>query len=124
MSRATMSYDETMAWGADQYSDVLKRLNDEGLPASFTQTGGMCAAIEVQLETGRTLLITDAEDNLSWARAEHEGWWVGLYEPGEHSNGPLAYKQVESGDTEALLALVADVMVRRNGTDVGPVRLA
>lgn len=72
--RRMMSFDDTMAWGADQYRDILTLLEAEGLPASFTQTGGMCAAIEVQLETGQTLLITDAEDTLSWARTEHEGW--------------------------------------------------
>lgn len=112
-----MSYDDTMAWGAEQYRDVLTRLEAEGLPATFTQTGGMCAAIEVQLETGHTLLITDAEDTLSWARAEHEGWGVGLYEPGEDSDGAMAFGQVPDGDVEALLGLVGDVMFRRNGTD-------
>lgn len=111
-----MSYDETLAWGAAQYRDVLDRLDEEGLPATFTQTGGMCAGIEVQLETGHTLLITDAEDSLSWARVEHAGWGVGLYEPGEHSDGPLAFGQVDGGDVEALLPLLADVMFRRNGT--------
>lgn len=50
----TMSYDETMAWGAAQYADVLAALEAKGLPSTFTQTGGMCAAIEVQLETGHT----------------------------------------------------------------------
>ena len=113
MRAGMMSYDETMAWGAAQYRDVLDRLEEEGLPATFTQTGGMCAAIKVQLETGHTLLITDAEDHLSWARVEHEGWWVGLYEPGEHSDGPLAYGQVDGGDIAALLPLVGDVMFRR-----------
>lgn len=115
-----MSFDETMAWGADQYRDVLTRLEEEGLPASFTQTGGMCAAIEVQLETGHTLLVTDAEDTLSWARAEHDGWSVGLYEPGERSDGPIAFGQVPDSDLEALLPLVRDVMFRRNGTDQAP----
>jgi len=32
----------------------------------FTQTGGMCAALEGTLEAGQHLLITDAEDSLSW----------------------------------------------------------
>ena len=76
-----------MAWGAEQYADVLAALEEEGLPAIFTQTGGMCAAIEVQLETGRTLLVTDAEDTLAWAWAEHEGWAVGLYAAGEDRDG-------------------------------------
>lgn len=112
-----MSYDETMAWGARQYADVLDSLHEQGLPAEFTQTGGMCAALEVQLENGHTLLITDAEDHLSWSRAEHAGWGVGLYAAGEHTEGPLAWGQVDADDTAALLTLVQDVMFRRNGTD-------
>ncbi|MDN5803026.1 MAG: hypothetical protein L0H26_00305 [Microlunatus sp.] len=105
-----MSYDETMAWGAGQYADVLGALEEKGLPATFTQTGGMCAAIEVQLETGRTLLITDAEDTLSWARVEHEGWGVGLYPAGDDHDGPLAFEQIESSDLPALLDLIGTVM--------------
>lgn len=112
-----MSYDETMAWGVGQYADVLDALRGHGLPAQFTQTGGMCAALEVQLETGQTLLITDADDYLSWARTEHAGWAVGLYEAGDRNDGPLAFGQVEGSDTAALVALVRDVIFRRNGTD-------
>lgn len=111
----TMSYDETMAWGAAQYADVLAALEAKGLPSTFTQTGGMCAAIEVQLETGHTLLITDAEDSLAWARAEHEGWGVGLYPPGEHADGALAYGEMVLGDVDSLLGLVGDIMFRRHG---------
>lgn len=115
MTRKMMTYEETMAWGAGQYSDVLVRLGGEGLPGNFIQTGGMCAAIEVSLETGRTLLITDAEDSLAWARAEHAGWAVGLYEPGEHCDGPLTYAQVDGSDTTSLLDLIRDVMFRDAG---------
>jgi hypothetical protein len=56
-----MSYDETMRWGEAQYADVLQELQAAGFPAVFTQTGGMCAAIEVPLEAGHRLLITDAD---------------------------------------------------------------
>lgn len=103
-----------MAWGAEQYADVLTAL---GPGSTFTQTGGMCAALEVQLGTGHTLLITDADDTLSRARAEHEGWWVGLYDEREDNDGPLACGQVDDSGIEALLTLVTDVMFRRNGTD-------
>lgn len=113
-----MSYDETVAWGARQYADVLDTLREHGLPAEFTQTGGMCAALEVQLENGHTLLITDADDYLSWARAEHDGWAVGLYEAGDRNDGPIAFGQVDGSDTTALVGLVRDVMFRRNGTSV------
>ncbi len=54
--------------GARQCADVLDTLGEHGLPAEFTQTGGMCAVLEVQLENGHTLLIADADDYLSWAR--------------------------------------------------------
>ena len=117
MNRTMMSYDDTMAWGARQYRDVLERLRVKGLPAVFTQTGGMNAAIEVQLETGHTLLITDADDSLAWARAEHLGWGVGLYGPGEGFDGRQVYGHVDDSTIEALLVLVADVLSRRNGTD-------
>ena len=108
-----MSYDDTMAWGAGQYADVLAALEDKGLPATFTQTGGMCAAIEVQLETGRRLLITDAEDTLSWARVEHEGWGVGLYPAGDDYDGPLAFDQTERSDVAALLDLIGPIIFSR-----------
>lgn len=112
----TMSYDDTMAWGAEQYRDVLTLLEEEGLPAAFTQTGGMCAAIEVQLETGHTLLITDADDTLSWARAEHVGWGVGLYERDNDGNLPIAFAQTDASDLDSLLKLVGDVIFQRPGT--------
>ena len=112
-----MSYDETMAWGARQYADVLDTLSEHGLPAEFTQTGGMCAALEVHLENGHILLITDADDYLSWVRADHDGWAVGLYEAGDRNDGPIAFGQVDRSDTAALVGLVRDVMFRRNGTD-------
>ena len=59
--------------GAAAYADALAFLHRQGLPAAFTQTGGMCAAIEVQLE-GALLLVTDTEDSPSWDRDEQQGW--------------------------------------------------
>ncbi len=58
-----LDYDSTMRAGAARYQDVLDALRVAGLPATFTQTGGMCAALEVMLDSGHTLLITDAEDS-------------------------------------------------------------
>jgi len=78
-----MTYEETMAWGAEQYRDVLDALAEVGLDGEFTQTGGMCAALQVTLDGGYYLLFTDQEDTLSWSRVEHEGWYVGLFEPEE-----------------------------------------
>ncbi len=37
-------------WGTARYADVIDALNGMGLPTVFTQTGGMCAALEVSLE--------------------------------------------------------------------------
>lgn len=111
-----LSYEETMAAGAEQYGDVIAALERTGLHAVFTQTGGMCAALEVQLETGRTLLVTDSEDSLSWHRAEQAGWGVGLYERDNDGNLPIAFAQTDASDLDSLLTLVGDVIFQRPGT--------
>lgn len=100
-----------MALGARRYADVLASLHAEGLPAQFTQTGGMCAAIEVRLEGGRTLLITDAEDSLAWDRHDHRGWGVGLYRPAsDYDDGPTYFETDEDGALPALLPMVRRVL--------------
>ncbi len=110
MSRA--GYDEAMAVGAGRYADVIDTLNSAGLPTVFTQTGGMCAALEVTLENGQHLLITDAEDALSWDRDEHRGWGVGRYvTDSEYDDGPLAFADSADSDTDTLLKLVAEVLL-------------
>ncbi len=77
----------------------------------FIQTGGMCAAIEVLLDGGQTLLITDAEDTLSWDRADHRGWAVGLYPPDEaHNDGPVMFDTADDGSPEALIGLAQRVL--------------
>jgi len=111
MTRATRM-DEAMAIGTARYADVIAALGAAGLPTVFTQTGGMCAALEVTLETGQHLLITDAEDSLSWGRDEQRGWGVGLYAaPSEYDDGPLAFAAVdEDCSTATLFALVGEVL--------------
>jgi len=42
-------YEAQMHAGKGEYGDVLAELTSLGLPAEFTQTGGLNAAIEVQL---------------------------------------------------------------------------
>lgn len=107
----TLSYEQTMRHGAAQYADVLQALWGAGFPASFTQTGGMCAAIEVRLDGGATLLVTDADDSLAWSRDEHCGWGVGLYpSEDEYDSGCLAFDSAAENDTETLLALVEKVL--------------
>ena len=104
-------FKEAMAAGAAEYRDVLDALAAADLPAVFTQTGGMCAAVEVRLEDGRTLLITDAEDCLTWQRGDHRGWGVGLYPPdSEYDSGPLAFENEEDGSLSTLLPLVRRVL--------------
>ncbi len=109
------TYEETMRWGAGQYADVLDLLCSRSLPAEFTQTGGMCAAIEVRLDSGAVLLITNAEDALSWYRDEHEGWGVGLYANPDASEGLLLFDSTPDGALPALLALVERLLGAARG---------
>ena len=105
------TYEEAMKLGAARYADVLTALNNAGLPAVFTQTGGMCAVLEITLDNGAHLLVTDAEDTLSWNRESHAGWGVGLYpRDDEHDSGHLAYGNTPDSDTPALLNLVHDIL--------------
>ena len=102
-----------MAHGVAQYADVLTALDEAGLPTVFTQTAGMCAALEIILETGGHVLVTDAEDTLSWDRDALSGWGVGLYPRDDYQaydGGSLAYGTTPDSDTPALLALVHDVL--------------
>lgn len=107
-----LSYESTMAVGQAQYQDVLDLLDAAGFGATFTQSGGMNAALEVLLDGGHTLLITDAEDSLAWDRAEHAGWGVGLYPPDQANEGGdcLAFDSTDDGSPSALVPLVHDVL--------------
>jgi hypothetical protein len=106
-----LTYHEAMRIGAARYADVIELLTGAGLPTTFTQTGGMCAALEIQLETGHTLLVTDAEDTLAWDRSKHQGWGVGLYPPDNaDSNEALAFHSTPSGSATDLLPLIHQVL--------------
>lgn len=109
-----LDYDTSMAIGQARYQDVIDHLEGAGLPATFTQTGGMCAALEVLLDSGYTLLVTDAEDTLSWEREAHQGWTVGLYPPDQaNTDGEcLAFDSTDDGSVDALVSLV-DLVLRR-----------
>lgn len=114
MSRAM--FDQEMAAGASRYADVIEALGSAGLPTVFTQTGGMCAALEVTLETGQHLLISDAEDSLSWDRDGQRGWGVGLYRrESEYDDGPVAFLDTGDTSTEALLMLVQQMLLPARG---------
>ncbi|NNH21869.1 hypothetical protein [Pseudokineococcus marinus] len=102
---------DAMTTGEDRYRDVLDLLREEGMLAVFTQTGGGNAALEARLPDGRTLLVTDEEDSLSWNREEHRGWGVGIYREGtEYDDGPLAFESTDDGAPAALLPLVRAVI--------------
>ena len=107
-----MTYDQTMKRGADQYRDVLAALGEAGLDAQFTQTGGMCAALEVMLDGGYHLLLTDRDDTLSWDRSKHVGWAVSLYEPTEREtiDGPLAFELSDDGSPSSAVRLAQRVL--------------
>lgn len=109
-----LTYAETMALGQAQYQDVLDDLAAAGYPATFTQTGGMNAALEVMLEAGWALLITDAADALSWERADQRGWGVGLFAPeGRYLHAPGAFAETAATSTDSLLALIRQVLDSR-----------
>lgn len=105
-------YNRALAAGAEEYRDVLDLLKTAGIDAQFTQTGGMCAAIEAALENGTSLLITDFEDTLSWERDTHHGWGVGLYDSNEWQDA-LVFEATEDSSLEALLPLIEAVLKSR-----------
>jgi len=105
-----LDYDAAMATGQAAYQDALDVLKAEGLPGTFTQTGGMCAALEVALEAGCSLLLTEADGPLAWDRAEHSGWGVGLYGPGRRHEEPLAFDCTTDGSVDILPSLVRSVL--------------
>lgn len=106
-----LSYEETMALGQAQYQDVIDELSRAGLPTSFTQTGGMNAALEVRLDGGHTLLVTDADDSLAWSRGQHQGWAVALYAPQQAYDGEVVVgDSTDDGATDALRALIEQVL--------------
>jgi hypothetical protein len=109
----TAAYARAMEMGEQQYAHVLHLLSDMGLSAYFTQTGGMNAAIEVTLESQHYLLVTDAEDSLTWQWADHRGWAVGLYRPPAEDDAgeePIRFQTTDDGSPDALLDLIHEVL--------------
>lgn len=62
-----------------QYEDVLTALKNAEIPATMTQTGGMCLAITFPYRDGY-FLLTDKDDVLSYERDEKDGWNLGYYD--------------------------------------------
>jgi len=103
------TYDQTMRHGAQLYSAALRALRDAGITAAFIQTGGMNAALEAVLDGGAVLLVTDAEECLSWDRSEQQGWGAGVYRDQERQE-PLAFGRTPGTSTAELLGLVRLVL--------------
>ena len=121
-----LSFEETMAIGQAQYQDVIDRLTAAGWPTVFTQTGGMNAALEVMLDGGFSLLITDAFDSLAWARDEHEGWTVGLYAPANQYDGDCMVSAVvrTPASRRSKTSSASYCARRRHGQGLEPVKTA
>lgn len=104
-----LSYHQTMRLGAAAYADATKALRQAGVPARFTQTGGMNAALEAHLDGGAYLLVTDADDTLSWDRDEQQGWGAGLYTNDEDQE-LIAHAVTDRTDAAALAELVRHLL--------------
>ncbi|MCD2118325.1 MULTISPECIES: hypothetical protein [Rhodococcus] len=101
-------YRKAMEYGMLQYADVFTLLTENGFQASFTQTGGMCAAIEIYVDDERFALITENDGPLEWERAEHHGWAVGVYERADTSDAVIL-ETVSDSSSDSLLNLLASV---------------
>jgi hypothetical protein len=103
------TFEETMRRGAFEYAATLAALEDIGVNARFTQTGGMNAAIVAYLDGGAYMLVTDAEDALSWERADKDGWAVSVYASDEDRD-LLAEASTDDTTDAALVLLVRQVL--------------
>lgn len=100
-----------MAEGTARYADAIGALSVAGLPTEFITTGGNNAALEVILDNGAHLLVSNCDDSLSWDRDQQQGWGVGLYRRGsEGDDGPMRWAESEETDTTTLLSLVRQVL--------------
>ena len=104
----TATYEEEMRRGAAEYSDILAGLTAAGYNAEFTQTGGMCFAIQVHLNSASYALITDKEEILAPTRDGHRGWSIGIYDMQDTSD-PIRFESTDDGTLSGLLALASNV---------------
>lgn len=101
-------YEQQMRHATDLYADVLHALWAAELPATMTQTGGMCLAIELPTVNG-WIWLTDREDVLSWERDEAHGWACGLYDNATDNAVPvwIEYAERQTPEEAVRLALAA-----------------
>ncbi|NLU61369.1 hypothetical protein HCA61_03715 [Rhodococcus sp. HNM0563] len=98
-------YRQAMEFGQHEYADVLALLEERGYRAEFAQTGGMCAAIKLDLNPDRFALIVDCDGPLSWERSDHQGWTVAIYDVADTSE-EIALESTDDGSLEALAPLL------------------
>lgn len=98
-------YGQSIEFGTLQYLDVLDLLSSTGYRATFTQTGGMSAAIELAIDENKFALITDADGPLAWEREDHHGCAVGVYEY-QDTSGAVAYESTTNSSVEALMGIL------------------
>jgi hypothetical protein len=107
-------YAQDMAAAAVMYADAVSLAATITGGAFITQLGGMCLAIECQLEGG-WLWITDENDNLPWNREEHHtGWAVGIY-AGDQATQDQDEPVVFLTTADATLAGLSAVLTRALG---------
>ncbi len=98
--------------GQTEYGDVLALLARAGLDAALTHDGDELRAIEVVLDDGQSLVITEVDGALAPCRAEHRSWGVSLYPLGAERGEPVAWDGVpDDGSPEALVPLVSGVLL-------------
>jgi hypothetical protein len=105
------TYDAEMVRGANEYADILTALASADYIAGFTQTGGMCFAIQLHLNDGTYALVTDKDDVLAPTRSDHRGWSIGIYDPKDTSD-PLRSESTDDSTAAGLLALAASMIDR------------
>lgn len=94
---------------ARDYQGVCERLSERfGSTFDIASTGGGCYAIIGMLETGDTVLITDASDATLNRLSETEGFGVGIYAETAQGNEQVAYV----ADTDATYDGIPDLLVR------------
>lgn len=105
------NYENEMRRGADEYADVITALAAAGYTTGFTQTGGMCFAIQLHLNDGTYALVTDKDDVLAPNRSDHRGWTVAIYDPKDTSD-PIRAASTDDSTVTGVLELAADVIDR------------
>jgi hypothetical protein len=97
------------------YRDAISTLAAITGTAQITQLGGMDLALESILEGG-WMWITDLHDSLPWDRADHQGWWAGIYEghmnQTEPGRKPIVWAEIDDTSMTALGQIVRSALAQ------------